>query len=187
MFDSYWTDICNNSILDYESAKILYNQIILCNKIGGQATAEIGVYEGMTSKLIKNVLNKSHYCYDTFEGIVGSSSLYGDKHSNGEFLCHLDKVKQNINNDNVFYKQGWFPDTFEENSLSFCFVYSDTATYLGAKYTFECFKSTIVLGGKIIFYADDSCLGVKNAINMFQYDDLFIMSNINNFVIFTSI
>ena len=184
MFDFYWTDMSNNSILDYETAKMLYDLMMICVVLEG-STAEVGVYEGITSKLIRNVLNKTHFCYDTFEGILGSSSLCGDKHSNGEFVCHLDKVKQNINSDNVFYKQGWFPDTFEEDALSFCFVYSDTATYLGVKHTFDCFKPSMVSGGKIIFYVDNNCSGVQNAINEFQYENAFIMSHTKNFVIFT--
>ena len=187
MFDDIWLDISKNSILNYENMKILYDQIMLCDEIEGIASAEVGVYEGMTSKLIGKVLKKKHYCYDTFEGIAGSSSLYGDTHNNREFICELDKVKQNINMDNIIYKKGWFPDTFEEKSVSFCFVYSDTATYLGAKNTFECFKSIMTSGGKIIFYADKNCLGVINAINEFAIDDLylFVKSHINNFIIFT--
>ena len=103
MFDSYWADFCNSSILDYENAKLLFGHIELCDTCVG-ATAEVGVYEGTTSKLIKHVLNKVHYCYDTFEGIVGSSLLHGDKHGNGEFVCHLDKVKQTITATMFFTK-----------------------------------------------------------------------------------
>jgi hypothetical protein len=184
MFDLFWKDISNNSILDYKSTKTLYNEIILCDNIEG-STAEIGVYKGITSKLIIKILNKPHYCYDTFQGIIGSSILYGDNHYNGEFLCNLDEVKENIKSDNVFYKKGWFPETFDEYSVSFCFIYSDTATYLGAKNTFECFRSKMSSGGKIIFYVDDNCNGVKNAINEFEYKNAFIIYNIDNFIIFT--
>lgn len=189
MFDMIWFDISKNSILTYENMNILYDQIMLCDKIGitatSTSTAEVGVYEGMTSKLIRKVLKKPHYCYDTFEGIVGSTSLYGDSHHKGEFMCELDRVKQNINMDKVFYKKGWFPETFEETTHTFSFVYSDTATYFGAKHTFECFKSIVVSGGKIIFYADKNCLGVINAIQEFSSDELFVISHINNFIIFT--
>jgi hypothetical protein len=43
MFDTYWDDISCNSILTYETAQKLYEQILLCDKLEG-ATAEIGVY-----------------------------------------------------------------------------------------------------------------------------------------------
>lgn len=184
MFDSYWQENYNDIILNKETAKILYDQIILCDKLAG-STAEVGVYEGMTSKLILNALNRSHYCYDTFEGIIDSSQQYGDKHRDGEFVCNIDKVKQNLKSFNVFYKQGRFPETFEESLLSFCFVYSDTATYLGTKHTFEYFKYTIPSGGKIIFYVNDMCSGVINAINECKYDNLFTILHMKNFIIFT--
>ena len=149
--------------------------------------------------MIIEICNKNHYCYDTFEGIVDSFTKYGDVHVNGEFVCQLDKVKSNINgvncingvngknfNKEVFYKKGIFPDTFEEHSLLFSFVYSDTATYLGTKNTFEYFKKIIVPNGKIIFYIDDNCLGVKNAIEKIN-DNTFNIKYKSCFVIFTKI
>lgn len=184
MFDTFYTSIQSKSILDYENAKILYNQMILCD-IPDCATAEIGVYQGMTSKLIKLALNKQHYCYDTFDGICGSESSNGDKHNNGEFNCGLDIVKQNINMDNIIYESGLFPITFKQHHIKFCFVYSDTATYYGTKHTFECFKNNVVCNGKIIFYKDTNCDGVNNAISEFKDNEMYTVTHINNFIIFT--
>ena len=186
MFDIYWNDISGNSILTYETARKLYGQLLLCDNLEG-ATAEIGVYEGYTSRLIRDTLNKPHYCYDTFEGIKGSYSIYGDKHKNGEFICSLEKVKQNIgiNRESIHYKKGYFPNTFDEYTIPFCLVYSDTATYLGTKYTFEYFKCRMVSGGKIVFYIDENLDGVKNAITEFLYDDLFLKYCVDRFVVFT--
>jgi hypothetical protein len=184
MFDLLWSDISSNSILNYDNMNCLHSQLLLCGHLDG-ATAEIGVYEGTTSKMIISTTRKPHYCYDTFEGIVGSSSLYGDKHENGEFVCHLEQVKKNINVGSVIYKKGWFPDTFQEENISFCFVYSNTATYLGTKNTLECFTPTMVSGGKIVFYVDNNCLGVSKAIREFVNDN-YSISYTNNFVIFTS-
>lgn len=185
-FDFFWTDISNNNILGYNNSKILYEQMLETKSISGY-TAEIGVYQGHTSKLIKMVLGKPHYCYDTFEGVVSADSNYGDTHKNGEFICNLQDVQKNINMPDVFYKKGFFPETFGEQSIQFCFVYSDTATYLGAKSTFECFAPLMVSGGKIIFYIDDKCSGVKNAIREFLYNAAFCVSYIGCFVCFTKI
>ena len=82
-----------DTILNNNNLQILYNQIYSCRNLNGMS-AEIGVYKGNTSKLIKSILNKTHYCYDTFEGICDSSSLHGDKHNNGEFECNLEFVKK---------------------------------------------------------------------------------------------
>ena len=184
MFDSYWKEINNKCLLDYDTMKTLYYQLKLCQVLNG-STAEIGVYKGTTSKFIVDILNKPHYCYDTFEGITNSSLQDGDKHSNGDFSCNLNMVKQNINKKNVFYKKGLFPSTFREHDIDFCFVYSDTATCFGARNTYDFFKDRIVSNGKIIFYYDKNCNGVKNAINGFINNSLFDIYETKNLVIFT--
>jgi hypothetical protein len=113
----------SDTILNSDNLKILYNQICACNNLSGM-TAEIGVYKGDTSKIIRSTLNKTHYCYDTFEGIQNSEFIYGDSHSNGDYECNLEFVKKNINMDNVIYRIGYFPETFQEHNIMFCFVYS---------------------------------------------------------------
>jgi hypothetical protein len=173
-----------DSILTDDQLDIFHKQLVLCRDLDGM-TAEIGVYKGDTSKIIKRVLNKTHYCYDTFEGIYGSSAINGDTHSNGEFYCNLEDVKSNINMDNIIYKKGFFPETFHEQCEMFSFVYSDTATYFGTKTTLEKFRNNMVRNGKIIFYVDSKNKGVKNAIDEFINNDSFIISKISNFIIFT--
>lgn len=143
---------------------------------------EIGVYKGYTSKLIHTFTqNKLHYCYDTFCGIMGTTTE-DDKHKNGEFSCSLENVKNTINMINVNYKVGYFvininykvgyfPDTFQENDEKFCFVHSDK--YIGTYNTIKFLKDLIIPGGKIIF--DDYCWGaypgVEKALNEFKNID----------------
>lgn len=189
MFDTIWNEIKNNNILGYGKSNILFNEIIECIKMNGN-TAEIGVFEGLTSKMIKIATpNKKHYCYDTFCGITNAQKSMGDTHHDSEFSCNLDTVKKNINNKNVIYKVGYFPDTFDQFNEKFCFVYSDTATYNGAKNTLEMFCNKMVGGGKIVFYVDDNCMGVQFAIQEFidreTGVDGFIITTKSCFVIFT--
>ena len=185
MFDSIWQEICKNSILNYNQLYEIYSELLLCTELDG-GTAEIGVYKGYTSKMIAMLSKSIHYCYDTFEGITGSSIMHEDNHMNGDFSCKLDEVKQNINLSNVIYRKGYFPETFQETELKFKFVYSDTATYLGAKSTFDTFVPQMSVGGKIVFYTDANCMGVKNAIREFINSiDFDVCIKNTNFVIFT--
>ena len=85
--------------------------------------------------------------------------------------------------DNVIYKKGYFPETFQEDDILFSFVYSDTATYLGSKNTFHTFKNKIVSMGKIIFYIDDNCAGIRKATDE-VIDNSFIKLYEGNFIIF---
>jgi O-methyltransferase len=184
-FSELWEEICNKSILNYKQLYQIYNQYNLCKHLDGNS-AEIGVYQGYTSKMIAMLSKQTHYCYDTFEGIVSSNPTYGDNHNNGEFACCLEQVKQNINLDNVIYKKGYFPETFEESHCKFCFVYSDTATYEGTKASIETFKPHMICGGKLMFYVDDKCTGVKNAIQEYMDDaDFTISTETPNFIVFT--
>jgi hypothetical protein len=190
-FHNFWQENGNKTILNYNQCVQIYNQCDLCRNLNG-STAEIGIYQGYTSKMIATMcMNKTHYAYDTFEGIVSSEAIYGDNHQNGEFACCLTQVKQNINLPNVVYKKGYFPQTFQENNIKFSFVYSDTATYIGTKTTLEIFAPIMVAGGKIMFYVDDKCTGVKCAIEEFKLKneatDFVICIESPNFVIFTKI
>jgi O-methyltransferase len=185
MVDKIWKQISVNNILGYAKTKLLYVELLDCINLEG-STAEIGVYEGNNSKMIKLFNNgKTHYCYDTFEGIIGSDNKH-DTHGDGDFYCSLDKVKRNINLGGIIYKKGYFPDTFNEISEKFCFVYSDTCTYIGTKNTILYFQNNIVPGGKIICYSDDKCKGVKEAIDEFILTDKFFsMYTISNFLVLT--
>jgi len=163
------------SILSHQKINFLFEQLLLIreNNISGY-TAEIGVYRGGTSFLIHSVLpEKLHICYDTFEGIQGANDKE-DAHKNGEFSCGLKTVQENIGfSENIIYKKGMFPDTFAEQHTTFCFVHSDTDTYMGTKTTLECFKDIMEPGGMIVF--DDfewkNCPGVAKALEEFAKTD----------------
>lgn len=164
-------------ILDNKSIEVLQDIINSVKNVPGM-TAEIGVYKGDTTKIIHSILNRTHYCYDTFQGIVNAGDY--DKHKNGEFYCDLDTVIKNVNMENVVYKVGLFPDTFCETA-DFCFVYSDTATYYGAKNTLLYFLPIMSRGGKIVFYSDSE--GVERAISEWSAAPTAVISRVDNFVI----
>jgi len=132
--------------------------------------AEIGVYKGKTAKHIHNVAPlKTLHLYDTFAGIVEADSSV-DVHGNGEFGdTSYEAVKNELGEDHVKYHVGTFPYTFDEKDTVFCFVYSDTDTYFGAKATLDIFAPLMVSGGKIMFddYGWKGCPGIKKAIDEF--------------------
>lgn len=161
--------INNNSLLKPRKSYNLYKEILEIKDLSGE-TAEVGVFQGRTSRLIHKLLpNKIHYVYDTFCGIQGADSTI-DKHVDGEFSAGLDLVKSVINLDNVVYKVGFFPDSFNEYDNTFCFVHSDTDTYIGTKSTLDYFCSRLVKGGKIVFddYQWHKCPGVEKALLEFK-------------------
>ena len=160
-----------NSLLGYKKSLNLYNEIQSITHLEGN-TAEIGIFQGITTKLIHSLMpDRTHYAYDTFCGIQGSDPTE-DIHKNGEFSCSLTTVKSNINMEGILYRVGYFPETFNkeiEGKDSFVFVHSDTDTYIGTKTTLEHFAPLIVKGGKILFDDYDwvNCPGVKKAVSEF--------------------
>jgi hypothetical protein len=173
IINNYWNECGSKSLLGYNKTMQLFHELCEVVNLEGN-TAEIGVFEGYTSRLIHSATPKRrHYCYDTFSGIQGATSS-DDCHKNGEFNCPLTTVKNNINLDNVEYKVGYFPDTFNEFNEKFIFVHSDTDTYIGTFNTIKYFKDIIVPGGKIIFddYEWSACPGVKKALLEFAENDI---------------
>jgi len=133
-------------------------------------TAEVGVYGGMTTNTIVKVMNKQHYAYDTFKGILGAND-FNDFHKNGEFSCNLDKVVNYLHdNSKINYKVGYFPDTFYESYCSFCFIHTDTDTLIGTQTSLDIFFPLLVIGGFIVVddYKWQNCPGVEIAANNFM-------------------
>ena len=161
--------INSNSLLKPRKSYNLYKEILEIKNLDGD-TAEIGVFQGKTSRLIHKLLpHKTHYAYDTYCGIQGADPTI-DIHINGDFNAGLDSVKSIINMDNVVYKVGYFPESFSENDKTFCFVHSDTDTYIGTKSTLDYFCDRLVQGGKIVFddYQWHKCPGVEKALLEFK-------------------
>jgi len=171
-----------NSLLKPCNSYNIYKEIQEVKDLSG-STAEVGVFQGRTSRLIHKLMpNKRHYAYDTFCGIVGSDPLC-DVYTDGNFSAGLDMVKSIINMDNVVYRVGFFPDSFKEYDEQFCFVHSDTDTYIGTKSTLDYFCKRLVSGGKIVFddYLFDKCPGVEKALMEFKKTDTkFIHKEIIN-------
>jgi hypothetical protein len=173
-FDKIFNDgvINHNSLLKPIKSYNLYTEIQEVKDLSG-STAEIGVFQGRTSRLIHTLMpNKTHYAYDTYCGILGADATI-DKHVDGEFSAGLELVKSVINMDGVIYKVGFFPDSFSENDETFCFVHSDTDTYVGTKSTLDYFCKRMVPGGKIVFddYQWHKCPGVDKALMEFKATD----------------
>lgn len=173
-FDAVFNDgvINHNSLLKPRKSYNLYTEIQEVKDLDG-STAEIGVFQGRTSRLIHKLLpNKKHYAYDTYCGILGADPTI-DTHINGDFSAGLDLVKSVIDMDNVVYRVGFFPDSFEEHAEKFCFVHSDTDTYIGTKSTLDYFCDRLVPGGKIVFddYQWYKCQGVEKALMEFKATD----------------
>ena len=167
-FEQVLNEVGGTGVVGESKTRFIYQELKETFNLKGH-TAEIGVYEGRTSKFIHNFCpHKTHYCYDTFSGVALSNPQI-DKHKNGDFACGLDVVKSIVGTENVVYKVGIFPNTFTEKNEIFSFVHSDTDTYAGTKATLDLFSIRVIKHGKIFFddYKWEACPGVEKAVHEF--------------------
>jgi len=161
--------IYNSTCITPMSSYKLYSIYKACaslTEISG-STAEIGVYSGVTTKLIEMCLNRKHFAYDTYCGIVNANKNSGDNHKDGDFNNSLKNVKKYIGeNYNINYRVGMFPESFNEYEEDFVFAHSDTDTYFGTKESLEYIVPRLV-GGGIIIIDDYNMVGVKKACDQF--------------------
>ena len=139
--------------------------------------AEVGVYQGGSSKLISEVKNeKELHLFDTFEGLPKVSEKdthFGTAYwKTGEFSnTSLENVKNYLSDyNNIFYYKGKFPETSEPiKNKKFSFVHLDVDLFQS---TIDCLKFFYprMINGGIILTHDYHTDGVKQAFNEFCKD-----------------
>lgn len=139
-------------------------------------TAECGVYRGASSFLIckenqASPLEKTHYVFDSFEGLSGPVERDGDHWSEGDLACGIDEVKRNLSDfPNVKYFKGWIPERFPEVSkCQFSLVHIDVDLYQPTQDSFEFFYERVSPGGIIVCddYGFSACPGAAEAIDSY--------------------
>ncbi len=134
--------------------------------------AEVGVYEGGTSKIIaKSCPNKKIHLFDTFLGMPDINKDI-DLHKKGDFgNGSVDIVRRFLTDcDNVIFHAGLFPKTAKGlESTIFCFVHIDADLYASIRDCLNFFYDKMTTGGIMVFHdwEDVLCPGVKRAINEF--------------------
>ena len=165
-FSKAW-DAIKPSLLGQAKSKILYSEMCMASTVDG-AFAEIGVYKGITSKMMRLVFpERKLHCYDTFCGIAGADASV-DQHKDGEFAASLEEVKARVGEDGVEYHIGKFPESYlaEDKKPEFAFVHVDLDTYAGTKAALDYLFPNLPIGGTILFddYHWPNCTGVEKAI-----------------------
>ncbi len=155
---------------------MLYQLLRLVKKIPGD-TAECGVYKGAGSYLIckvnqKNELfDRTHYMFDSFEGLSVPLEDDGNYWIKGDLTSTLDTLISNLSEfKNISIHKGWIPEKFSDiESNKFCFVHIDVDLYSPTLDSFEFFYPRMNEGGVIICddYGFTTCPGATKAIDQF--------------------
>jgi O-methyltransferase len=164
-FSKAWDEV-KPCLLGQAKSENLYSEMCMASRAEGDF-AEIGVFRGSTSKMMKLVFpERMLHLYDTFCGIRGADASI-DIHRDGEFSASLADVKAMVGSEGAEYHVGFFPDSFlSEKKRKYAFVHVDLDTYSGTKAALEHVFSCVSEGGTILFddYRWPSCPGVEKAV-----------------------
>lgn len=138
-------------------------------------TVECGSFMGHGSWLIlsANGSSKSHYIFDSFEGV--SKPTHQDSieketvWKENDMAFPLEKLQEKLKGfNNVFYLKGWIPSRFNEVAdKNFSFVHIDVDLYQPTKDSVEFFYHKMVSGG-IILCDDYAAYGTPGARRAFD-------------------
>lgn len=157
----------------------LYQLTRLAAAVHGD-TAECGVFEGASSYLICRSfggnadLARTHFIFDSFEGISAPSVADGSYWEKGNLACGLDTVKVNLHLfNNISWHKGWIPARFKDvEDRTFSFVHIDVDLYEPTRDSVRFFYPRMNQGGIIVCddYGFTVCPGATQAMDEFLAD-----------------
>jgi len=165
--------IINNKLTLLHPDKLtnFYYAIIEIKKIGLEGvSAELGAFKGGSSLFIAQLLKRTHYVFDTFEGIQNSGKL--DSLENGAFSNVDEKsVRELLKDTESVIVKGLF--TGNRKDELFCLSHFDGDTYQSCKDFLNYFYRNTVKNGYLFFddYDFENAIGVKIAIDEFLLEN----------------
>lgn len=159
---------------------ILLLRSIIERKVGGDF-AEVGVYRGLTARLIHHYAPERRlHLFDTFAGF-GRRGAGAEKQSSGHTVAEahyadtsLDDAAELISplNDNVLLHKGYFPDSIPSKlaDARFAFVHLDADLYEPTFEGLKFFYPRMSRGGFIVIHDYNAWPGSRKAVDDFFRD-----------------
>jgi O-methyltransferase len=180
MFNEYLIKFNEIKGLNTDRRWMLYQLMRLVENIQGD-TAECGVYKGLGSYIIckvnkKNIsFNRTHYLFDSFEGLSDPVNNDGKYWTKGDLSFPINELKSNLSefSKNISIHKGWIPERFVDiEHLKFCFVHIDVDLYAPTFDSIGFFYPRMNNGGIILCddYGCTTCPGATEAVNKFLED-----------------
>jgi hypothetical protein len=135
--------------------------------------AEVGVYQGVTAKLIASVKgDRALHLFDTFEGLPSASDKDDGVHRSSQYACSLESVQAYLAGfEEVYFHKGLFPDsTRNVEDSQYAFVHFDVDLYEGTLACLEYFYPRMARGGVMLTHDYGLLAGVQRAFQEFMAD-----------------
>lgn len=157
----------------------LYQLTRLAASVPGD-TAECGVFEGAGSYLISRSLSslsgqpRTHFVFDSFQGLPSPSAADGKFWQKGNLACSFERARSNLELlNNISWHPGWIPQRFPDVAdKKFAFVHIDVDLYEPTRDSIRFFYPRVNTGGIIVCddYGFLTCPGATKAIDEFLAD-----------------
>lgn len=178
-FNEYLIRFSEINRMNTDRRWMLYQLMRLVENVPGD-TAECGVYNGAGSYLICKVnqenrlFKRTHYLFDSFEGLSKPLENDGNYWKEGDLSCSIDFINKTLSEfSNISIHKGWIPQRFEDiKNNKFCFVHIDVDLYDPTLDSIEFFYPRMHEGGIIVCddYEFKTCPGATEAIDQFLQD-----------------
>ena len=136
----------------------------------GGAMAEVGVYQGVSAKLISMASGSAPlHLFDTFAGLPAPKREDGGMLHEGRYAASLESVQAFLADcANVHFHPGLFPGTSGPcGGLSFSFVHLDVDLWAGTQDCLAFFYPRMLPGGVILAHDYSYLDGVRDAFDKF--------------------
>lgn len=153
---------------------IIHQLLRLTTNVPGD-TAECGVFAGAGSYLIlranerDNLHKRTHYMFDSFEGLSQPDTADGSYWQAGDMAMAEDAVRHNLRDcSNYVAMKGWIPSRFAEVAgRRFSFVHIDVDLYEPTRDSLAFFLPRMTAGGIIVVddYGFATCPGATQAVD----------------------
>jgi O-methyltransferase len=178
-FNDYLQRFGELRALNSDRRWMVYQLMRLIADVPGD-TAECGVFQGAGSYLIARSAGihpqhaRTHFVFDSFQGLSAPALPDGSYWQTGDLACGLDRVKANLQTvNNVSWHQGWIPERFPDVAgRKFSFVHIDVDLYEPTRDSIQFFYPRMSTGGIIVCddYGFTTCPGAIKAVDEFLAD-----------------
>ena len=170
-FSKTWCDGSDMSRL--AERRFLLSQFALALAALPGETAEAGVYDGTSSRIICRTLNRPHHAFDSFEGMSEPDSADGHYWQAGDLAASEQQARGVLEPFGARVYRGWIPEIFAEARIErLCLAHVDVDLYQPTRDSFAFFYPRLVPGGVLLCddYGFATCPGARRAIDEFMAD-----------------
>jgi hypothetical protein len=136
-------------------------------------TAEAGVYDGASSRIICRALRRTHHAFDSFEGLSEPTEADGYYWHTGDLTVSEPQVRESLEPLGARVYRGWIPEVFREAHIErLCLAHVDVDLYDPTRDSLAFFYPRLMPAGVLICddYGFATCPGARRAVDEFMAD-----------------